>query len=92
MPIKHVFEPIKTVVRDRGDTWITLMDGTKIGLPRTAQKQTEPVRPGMKALLDLEDWNPVNGMARLFVFDRHHMVMTCGMGADGCDIESPALA
>lgn len=92
MSPRHVFEHIKTVVRDRGDTWITLMDGTKIGLPRTAQKHAEPVKPRMKVLLDLEDWNPVNGLARLYVYDRHHTIMTCGMGADGCIIESPALA
>ncbi len=91
MPIRHVYEKVKKVVRDRGETWITLEGSTIIGLPPTAAEQAKHVAPGMKALLDLEDWNPENGLARLWVYDRHHEVMACGMGANGCSIESPVL-
>lgn len=92
MSVRHVFERIKTVDRNNGGTWITLTDGTKIGLSPSALKQTEPLKPGMKALLDLEDWFPRARRARLYVYDRYDPLMIYNISADDCFIESPVLS
>ncbi len=86
MPVRHVYDKVRSLDRTRG-IWITLENKVCIGLPPSADFQTKHVEVGDHVLLDLEKWSPDSGMAQMHVYRGHHAIMTCGIGADGCQID-----